>query len=305
MSGPGPCRRAVGFVALLLLTTVSCAGVTTGTAAGPVGTGGAGGSTEKSSEGSTTATRPSRLTGPSADATVMFSLVTAPGYYCPAVGTLNPTLVVYSDTAVLTADRIGAFCDPVPELRVGWTDPMAARALIEDLLAGPAGSVDMTDLPVTDMPYSTLTYTDGGSHSRQIGVYALGFNDSHFTMPAAQERARADVDRLLSSVTPGTAQTAEYRAPVLSVSWGSDGGPIPALTDDETDTLVWPLAMTAQSRALFSGSKKCLAVTGADVSAVLALEPDHTMSRFTAAGFAEPVPLVIGLVLPGWSPCAT
>ena len=75
----------------------------------------------------------------------------SPGFFCSAMGTNVPQLVVYSDGAVLQSDGIGAHCEPLPTITAGWIDPQLLAEWLSAYFASPESSANLDLMNVTDL----------------------------------------------------------------------------------------------------------------------------------------------------------
>lgn len=300
-TAPGP-RSLLGVVSVLIVLTAGCAAAGTATPAGP-GSGPPGstvpGSTVPVTPGSSTpasspvspvATRPSDLTGPAADAEPMFSMTVHPTYFCDTENSHLPSLVIYDDGTVLRADTIGAHCQPVPTVTIGWVDPNLARQQLTDYFTGPMARVNMRDLQVTDMPFTVLRMPGVGA----VSIYGFGYTDD---VPAEQEQARQVVTTLIDGLTAAAAATETWQPERLALSAPESGS---GAADEAVE---WPLPVTPELQKAVS-SHGCLALDDpADIEQLLAANRD----RNAAGGWVvdgQTVELAIGVVLPGYQPCA-
>lgn len=294
--------------ALRLLAAVITVSTMAGCAAWPIAgiaapTAGRPGTTVVTTTGTTvttagTAQRPANLKGPSKSAQPLLAVNTKPTFYCDTRGTLTPTLVVYDDGVVLSTDGLGAYCDKVPKVSLGWMDPSEARTMLDSYFASPESRVDMSDLRVTDLPYSSIDYhsSDG---PKSVEVYGLGFDDA---VPFDQRAARRALGSLLDTLY----------ARAVSDRWVPDrvvittAGDKPSHTTDPAPGLAkWPIPVTPDVRTVIDGSsssKRCATITGADATTVLAAQKD----RSAQAGWivdGKQQWFAIGIVLPTFRPC--
>lgn len=247
-----------------------------------------------------TANRPAQLTGPSRSAQPLLVVNTRPTFYCSTAGTVIPTLVVYDDGVVLSVDGVGAHCDKVPQVGLGWIDPADARAVLDSYFASPESRVDMSTLNVTDMPYSSIDYHSSNG-PRSIRVYALGAVDDDY-VPWEQRAARRALGALLDTLGSGVRDD-HWKPDRVVISASGDRPSHP--TDPDGALPRWPIPLTPGVRRVIDGSggdEACTMITGSDATKVLAAHKDRAAEAgWMVDGKQRWFP--IGIVLPTFPPC--
>ncbi|MTD17454.1 hypothetical protein GIS00_26325 [Nakamurella sp. YIM 132087] len=295
------------FVALVLLAFAAAAACaappTAGTPAPVTSVSGSAGV----SGGVGTAVRPDPLTGPAEGAAPIFWLRTVPGYYCSVRGTLVPSLVLYSDGTVLSTDGIGAHCDPLPTVRIGWLDPDVAEARLAEYFASPEAAVDMTDLQVTDLPFATLVHRPVGGPERTVGLYGPGAEEyvDDLDISTREREARQAFSDVVEGIRTDAALAGNWQPEQLSVTrLAADEG------DPAASALSWPLSSAEWRDFLLddpaaggsAADDRCRAALGAEATELLAAHTGDTAGRWRTG--ATEVPVALGLVLPGAAPCS-
>lgn len=300
---PGRCRSRllkmlVAAVSVMALSAGCATGGVAGNGSRPttvVTPGSGGGSTQPG----TTVVRPAIVNGPLRTAGPIVTVNEFPGFYCTAVGTLVPALVVYDDGSVLSADGLGASCEKVPAVSAGWVDPASVRARLDAYFGSAASKVDMGSLPVSDLGSTALVYVDPDGRNHKVSAYGLGSGFGTSSLSADETAARALLDQLIRSLLTDSVPRIPWAPQHLSVLRSSTG----QLADPSPAPVAWPLTLTSGSRRALANLNSCLPVTGRDVTTVLRAHGSrHAQAIWTVDG--KQVQLSIGIVLPGWKPCA-
>jgi len=107
-----------------------------------------------------------------------------------------PELVLFGDGEVVVdhTDTDAEDLPEVPELVTATLDEDQAQAVVDEVY-GVLGA-EVGDLPVTDLPTTTLTVTVG-SHTRALDVYGLGFDED---ISDEQADAREEVQDVIDDV---------------------------------------------------------------------------------------------------------
>jgi len=175
-------------------------------------------------------------------------------------------------------------------------DAARAAGLLDD--DGP----DFGDPGVTDMPSTDITVNaDGAEHT--ISIYALDFADGDDDLESDQRAARERARDFIAALPTDATEPYEPEAVAVLVR------PYAAVTDDgpEPATHDWPLGDLADAGEpieSFGTDTRCLAVTGADADAVLAIAAAARAGDVWRSGGAD-YGLVFRPLLPDETGCDT
>ncbi|MEJ7648049.1 MAG: hypothetical protein WKF57_03215 [Nakamurella sp.] len=245
---------------------------------------------------------------PGAGATPVFTVTVEPTFYCETTSTLTPTTVVYDDGTVLVADALGAYCDPVPRVRIGAIDLAELNRLATAFFQSPDAAVDLSELPVTDLPITTVIYRPTDGISRSVRVYGLGAEKIVATggITAAQEQARKKLAGLLDAVKAPAKGGTRWVPDRLVVAGGIPGG-VGGRGTGADPVRRWPIPLSPTVRAAVDADRNhraCAVIDdAAQVAAVLKTHGTRpTDARWRVDGHERR--LAIGIVLPGQPACS-
>ncbi len=298
----------IATIGCLLLAVIACAAPV-----GGWGSPGTAGAPPTSTPATTTtppstpppsASRPNELSGPGDDATVVATVLIAPGFFCPVTDTHVASLTAYSDGTVLIADGIGAFCEPVPTITIGWIDPARLHSRLDDYFASDASRADVDVPDVTDLPTTVLIYCDGSGAAHRVAAYGLSFDSPtpDVRIPEDVADAQRVLAELLDALEADAAASSEW-VPATAVAV-ADSLSYPGASD--ATAVAWPLpasAETAEVAELLAGSTDCVAFHGYDAATLVAAAKGRPTAyqRWSIEG--SDLELAIGIVLPGTTPC--
>ena len=221
------------------------------------------------------------------------------GGTCAYDKTLVPSLVVYSDGAVLASDDGGYFCDKLPRIWLGWVDPIWTRSRLGSYFSSDQSRVDMTTwVPVADGMTTQLIFTAQNAVPKDVSAYVLDLGRLGIQPPSGQASARAalraviaDLTRRVDHTTPWLPRSVEVVKPATWVpKYG--GSPHP-----------WPAPVSAAVSSVVAGAEgACTILTGKEAAALLKAQQNRTaMSSWLISGHSHP--LAVGVVIPGLASC--
>ena len=227
--------------------------------------------------------------GPGPDAVPILWITDGPGYYCATAGTLVPDLVVYSDySAIRTGEGIGAYCESVPTLTRGFIDPALIRSVMQEFQDEDLAGVDLglDNLMDAGTTYLSVRGVDTGA-VQVAAAYGLGYEGD---TPADQRGVRGVMTGIRTDLEGAFVATGKAPVERLVVTAGLD--PMTQVPTDAPPT--WPSEAPGGD---------CAEVDPADVPEVLAANGDRLAGSQWQVDSVT-VGLAVGVVLPGFAPCA-
>ena len=210
-------------------------------------------------------------------------------------GVLVPRLVVYADGRVIRrGDSAGMYCDPVPTFTTGRVDLTAVRPVIEQYLGSPPARVDMAHpAGIADASGVQLEYTRTDGRSTTIAAVAVRERGSLDHQQQPPRAALAAVLARFDALTP----TRRVWVPATVTITKTSAVP------HDRPARRWPVTATPALRRLARGpANNCIQVGGQPARALLAAVAVRP-AAWTWTVDGRPVPLVIGVVLDGFTPC--
>lgn len=208
---------------------------------------------------------------------------------------LVPALAIYDDGTVLTADRLGFFCERLPSVTAGSTDPdqvgRRVRAYFDsvDAPADVPGRMDVADGLTTQ-----ISYRPAGGAPREAEAYALDVAEYGAGLPAAQRRARTAFESLVADLMR-LRGTTPWPARTVLLTGIEDWVPRPALAP-----LRWPVPVTSAVRRAAAGG--CAELQGEAAAAVIAAQRSRPAGSDWMIDRKRRT-LAVGIALPGLGGC--